>query len=399
MFLDILYIFAGFASGTIVLMLWSIAFRDALAHDPDDPSKFALFVQVPRYRSVVITRGGRPMHVLRGDEGPVWAHPESFLGWTALVIFFPIWLIWYGYKWYVMLTIGYHVFCPFFTGPWVYDLARYRVHKEGGKQVFTVVEAGTKGYRSNHVRTKMTNWYAIFSGMEIEKIPFTIKVAFQYEIIRSKEIEALFGTDSWNVLLDVASTSVVRMIVRRDMTLDMVISGTNNDLWAEPENKHDPYALVADLILQELKKFKTDDDVTLPDVALRITKVDVLDFEAEIPESELVQLRAAVFKKEEARGLELMGRAEAANVLRIGEAEAQKKKMIGKADAYAIRLKGTATAGAQEKLDKVHAAHPDIAPDIIRADAIRAFANQSGGLLDAVLSGFLMNRNGGEKKP
>lgn len=375
--LNILAGVSGLAAGTSLFALSTVLFKNALKHDPDNPSKIAWFIEVQKNRSVVIQRGGRPTHVLRGDETPVG-------GWSP----------WRWYKQYVMKVTGFHVYFPFFTGPTVYDLPHYRVYEEGGKKVFNVVKAGEKGYRSNHVRTEKTTWYFEFSGAEIEKVRFTIKGSVQIRITKGKEVDALYATDSWNVLLDQALNSVIRGVVRRDLTLDMVIGGVENSLWDQPQNVHNPYGFVATAITQQLELYEIDKQ-TLKQIGIEILKVDIIDFEDSLTDDERAQLRKATVAKEDARAIELKSHAEAAAIKNRATADAYRIKTTGEAEAAAIKAKGEATAAAQEMQAEVHKNSPELAHAIIHADALRAFANSGGSIIDAVAATFVKNQ---EKK-
>lgn len=368
--LEGLALIVGLCASTLMLALWSIFFKGTLAHDPNNLKKLAWFVEVQGNRSVVIQRGGRPTHVLRGDEPPVSS--DAFFG------------LWMVYKNYVMKTTGYHVYMPFFTSPTVYDLPRYRVKEKDGKKIFVVVEEGAQGYISNHVRTAYTTWYFEFAGAEIEKIPFTIKGSVQIRIPRGREVDALYMTDSWNVLLDQALNSTIRTVVRRDLSLDMIIGATKNDLLSSNSNSADPFGGVAKLIMDGLGEYELSrpedgsPGPTLIDVGIEVLRADIIDFEDELSSDEKTKLRSAALTKEVARGIAITAQAEATGIT-----------LKGKAEASVIKLKGTATAGAQKKLVDVHEANPQLAEAIITADALRAFASKDGGLIDAVAATFL----------
>lgn len=370
----VIFMLLGMLLGLAALGLVSVLYKDRFAHDPNRPKKLAWMVKVSQNRSVVINRGGRPTHVLRGDEGP--ASSSALFG------------LWMVYKIYVMKVTGYHVYFPFFTEPTIYDLPRYNVREEGGKKVFDVVNENSAGYRSNHVRTELTTWYFEYSGTEIQKIPFIVKGSVQIKITRGREIDALYMTDSWNVLLDQALNSVIRSVVRRDMTLDMVIGGINNDIWKTQTSTGDAYEQAANLIMERLKQYDID-GVKLEDIGIEIEHVDIIDFEDQLSPDEAKSLRAASIKKEEAKGLELTGRAEAANLERKGKAEAKVITIKGKAEAGAIRARGEADAEAQAKLVEAHKENPELATDIISADTLRAFAGKDGGIIDAIAAAYL----------
>ncbi len=364
----------GVIAGVVIFALLSVFYKDWFAHDPNKPYKLAWLVKVPKARSVVIHRGGRPTHVLRGDEGPVSS--------KAL---FGLWMV---YKRYVMAVTGYHVYVPYFFGPTVYALPRYEVREKDGKKEFYVIDEESPRYWSNHVRTELTTWYFEFAGAEIQKIPFTVKGSVQIRIIKGREIDALYKTDSWNVLLDQALNATIRSVVRKDMTLDMVLGGVQNQLWKHAQNRADAYEFASARIKEQLDAYSIE-RITLEDLGIEVKKVDIIDFEDELSPEEKPQLRLAVLQQEAAKGLELTGRAEAANIERKGRAQAKVIALQGDAEAKAIRARGAADAEAQRKLVEAHKDHPKLASDIIQADALRAFAQKEGGLLDAVLAAFL----------
>lgn len=371
------FMLLGILLGLVLLGLISVFYKDWIAHDPSRPWKLAWMVKVPRNRSVVIQRGGRPMHVLRGDEDPV---PSSAL--------FGLWMT---YKAYVMSVTGYHVYFPFFTGPTVYAVPRYEVKEEEGKKKFFVIDEDSPGYLSNHVRTELTTWYFEYSGAEVQKIPFTIKGSVQIVIPRGKEEDALYKTDSWNVLLDQALNSVIRSVVRGELTLEMVIGGVENDLWETAPSAGDVYMQAATLIQHRLVTYAID-GMPLSDI-VEIKRVDIIDFADELSTEESKLLRSAVLAKEVAKGDELKGRAKAANIERAGKAKAKVITAKGQAERSAILNRGKATAEAQALLAKVHKDNPELAAAIIDADAKRAFADQPGGIIDAVAATLLKERS------
>ena len=139
----VIFMLLGMLLGLAALGLVSVLYKDRFAHDPNRPKKLAWMVKVSQNRSVVINRGGRPTHVLRGDEGP--ASSSALFG------------LWMVYKIYVMKVTGYHVYFPFFTEPTIYDLPRYNVREEGGKKVFDVVNENSAGYRACTAKCKLFN--------------------------------------------------------------------------------------------------------------------------------------------------------------------------------------------------------------------------------------------------
>lgn len=396
----------------VIFALISVFFKDTFAHDPNGEKWYAFMVKVPLHHTVIIQKGGRPTHVLRGgpipkkdkhleDEPAVddddladgYDRKDPYQNGNGLPVksnaLFGLWML---YKSFIMNVTGYHVFFPFFYAPSTYALPRYIVREEDGKKIFTVYED-----RSNHIRNEIFTWYFEYTGAEIEKVPFTIKGSAQVRIQRFKEGAALFKTDSWNVLLDQALNSVVRGLVRKKLALRDVIGGVDDELWdTKKEDRPDVYREVAQDILNELLGYAigaedkdgdgtVDADsrqVKLIDLGINIERIDIIDFEDELSPDERKLIRAAVLAKEEAKGDVLKGRAEAINTERVGGSEA---KIITK--------KGTAIARAQAKLLAAYESHPELGAKLAQADALRAFAENGGdGLLNAAIAAFISSK-------
>lgn len=213
-----------------------------------------------------------------------------------------------------------HVYVPFFTEPKTYDLPRYRVVEKGGKKDYVPVEQGSKGYRSNHIRTAPFTWHFEFAGAEIQTVPFTIKGSCQVLIKRDRIEEALYKTESWNVLLDQALNSVTRAVVRGGITIDMVLGSIKKSIWDDEEA--DAEELIKDALYQVVAKaiftrvleyhFENADggdfaDATLASLGIIILRIDITDFEDEMTDAERVDLRSAVIGRQKGRARDLVG--------------------------------------------------------------------------------------------
>ncbi|MCA9362103.1 hypothetical protein KC906_01890 [Candidatus Kaiserbacteria bacterium] len=286
-------------------LLISPLLKDRLLHDPNDPDKIGMFVKVGTGRSVAIDFGGNYYYDIDGDQdGPKVS--------SAL---FGLWML---YKQYIWNTLHLHVYVPYFTVPKTYDLPRYRVREEDGKRIYKVVSETDEGYYSNHVRTAPFTWNFEFAGADIETIPYTVKGSAQVMIDKEKVREALYLTESWNVLLDQALNSVTRTVVRSKVTIDEVVGAIQKTLWAKPKPKEttaeEIASLVANLIFEGVKGYKFDESAPgefagkkLADLGIIVLRVDITDFEDELSEKEREQLRASALGRQEGRARDLAG--------------------------------------------------------------------------------------------
>lgn len=345
-------IVTGIILGIVILLTISPLLKNVLLHDPDRPKKPGLFVQVDTGRAVAIDFGGTYYYKIKGESEPV--HSNALFG------------LWMLYKKYIWITTKLHVFVPFFTQPKSYDLPRYEVNSVDGKRKYSVIEKGTDGYRSNHVRFAPFTWYFEYAGAEIQTIPFLIKGSAQVLIPFEKVQDSLYLTESWNVLLDQALSSVIRSVVRGQVTLDMVIGSIAKDIWeVESPPAKDTDQIVASLIQKGIKDYKFDGEIgqgefagkKLSDLGPLVLRVDITDFEDELEPAEKMQLRAAA---------------------------------IGRQSGRSKDLDGQGVANAQKHLRDVHADGSEASKLIVNADAlVRAAA---AGNLDALLASFIQNR-------
>jgi len=296
---------AGIIVAIVLFLLISPLLKEQLLHDPNDPKKLGMFVQVGTGRAVAIDWGGNYAdHIDGDDKGP----KES----TAL---FGLWML---YKQYVWRQLQLHVYVPFFTEPKTYDLPRYDVIEKDGKRVYEVVGKDNPRYRSNHVRTAPFTWSFEFAGTDIQTVPYTIKGSAQVVIDKTKVKEVLYLTESWNVLLDQALNSVTRSVVRAKVTIDMVIGAVEKNLWTDDapseKNTDGVTSLVAELVYQGLMKYRFDDQIggefagkKLADLGIKILKIDITDFEDELTEVERLDLRSSVLGRQKGRARDLQG--------------------------------------------------------------------------------------------
>lgn len=340
----------------ITLGLTSIFFKDYLIHDPDEPKKLAWFVEVGKGKSVVIVQGDQPVLVIDGDmRAPPRSPP---LVWPLSVVQ----RLWWIYKDYVFQTTRLHAYIPFFTEPKSYDLPRYRVKEANGRKVYEVVSPGPgTGYRSNHVRIEPSTWYFEYKGVDVQKIPFTVRGSAQVVINRRKVVESLFKTDAWNVLLDQVLNSSIRSTLRGELSVDDILGSVPNDIWEKPPEPDDVSKKVAELAMIKISEYKiktSEGDIGLEDVGLEVGKLDITDFEDELEPAQRAQFLRAVLAREEGRALDLVGQGAAA---------------------------------AQKRIKEVHGDGSGASDSIIRNDAlVRAVgASKGNGLADAILAAFL----------
>lgn len=330
--------FLGILLGIIVILLIAPLFKEQLTNDPQYPQKGALFTIVEPSRAKLIMRGGNVVNVVRGDR-----HKETFpptLADSANVL-------WWFYKLYVYHFFGMHVIgIPTIQYIHTYKLPRYRMREENGKKIFTPVEPYDAGYRTDHIRNDLTTWYFQFAGAEIGTVSFTIQGSVQIQVNPGREPEALFETDAWNVLLDQALNSVIRGVVRSEVTIDQVIGIVARKIWDdEPDPGRAIYGQVQQKILDALLLYKILGQTLKEVIGLEIVRVDIIDFIPELTPEELASLRAPALKRQIARGRALEGQGEAAYLKEIGE-----YKDLSGATIWADAMKKSAAAGQMDAL-------------------------------------------------
>lgn len=346
-FLGVLLGIFGIFLGVVVLLLISPFYKGILTNDPKFPDKFALFTQVEPGRSKLKMRGGRAIGILREKHaggGPEWS--ANFL--------------WSLYEKYVYAFIGMRVIgIPLIQKLYTYKLPRYRAIDIDGKKIFSVVDENDLGFRTDHIRNAYTTWYFEFSGAEVDTVPATVKGSVQIRILEGREMDALFKTDSWNVLLDQALNSVIRSIMRSQVSLDQIMGSVSQDIWNDAGAHEDTYEKARDLLRDGLKNYRIetgDGAKTLPElIGLQIDRIDIIDFAPDLSPDELVKLSAPAILRQQARARSLAGQ---------GDAEYQKKV-----------------------LEAVQSGDPKLAKASIKAEA---FVKAAGsGSLDALVAGAL----------
>lgn len=307
----------------LLALIAPLFFKEALQNDPNNPGKFALFVEVEPSRAKVIMQSGKVLYVLYGDPepgredlGPVQNGPR-ILDW---------------YRRYVWRIAALHVIIPYFTEVYTYPLPHYETDERAGKVDFISVKTMDKKGRSDHVRNEPFNWPFILSGAEVETVPMTMKGVAQAYVRRDNVQNALFLTDRWNKLLDTALQTVSRRVLRSCVTLPQIIGEVSKDIWTdEKEDKEDGtvYGVVQDKIMEEIRRYEVAPEVRdqegnlerkalmLSDIIV-VTRTDILDFEPELEGEERKLLRAAALGRQNARKISLEGE---------GEAEAIKKRL------------------------------------------------------------------------
>lgn len=307
--LSVVAAISGVALAILVFALLSPFMKDKLLHDPNQPNKISMFIEVGTGRKVAIDYSGRFFYAIDGEaSGPV--HSDALFG------------LWMLYKQYVWNIAKVHVYVPYFTEPKTYDLPRYKVKEEGGKRVYRVIKEDEPGYYSNHVRVAPFTWYFEYAGAEIQTVPFTVEGSAQVMIDPDKIEEALYLTESWNVLLDQALKSVARNVVRSKVTLDDVIGNIDKQIWAKQkanDTKEAITSLVATLIQKGVKDyvFDTIDNCSysgkkLADLGIIILKIDITDFEDELPPEQRSKLHAPAIGRQEGRARALSDQGVAA---------------------------------------------------------------------------------------
>lgn len=385
--------------------------RVQLKHDPNEDSQVRLAVEVEENRAVVIERAGKPIRIIYGglnleqlekldeDLDPKEAEKlyagielkthdtdtgkallkyrlrddirSPFLGKRFGEFLYRLFR---WYESYIYNATGLYAYVPLFTKPKVIPLPRYRVKPRDGNNVYTVVEEGTEGYNTNHVRTTIEPWYFEYKGVDIQGIPFKVTGSVMYSIAENGVRDALYKTSAWNVVLDQAAITVIRSTVRNDATIERILGKVGLDGKAGPTKKkagdavEELYDLLGKDVLENMQKFvfkKEGGDMTLQDVGINLHGVLFNDFDPDLTDAELVQLRSPVLQHRVAQGIEMVGKANARN---------------------------------QKRLVDAHKDGGEASEQIIKGDAlVRAASSQSGGntLLDALAGVFIQRNQGG----
>jgi hypothetical protein len=329
----------GFLLGPVVILAISPLYKEQLKHNPNS-KRIGLFIEVQQGRSVVIVKGGKPLYVVEGGRHAPERKEAKFL-------------LWYWYQSYIFYMTGLHAYVPFFTVPHVYGVPRWTLNRHG-VQGYKLIGEGDDGFWSNHVRTEPTTWHFVFTGVDIQKVSFTIKGSAVIRIVPDMEIDALFDIDSWSELLNQALESTIRNYMRANVSLDTILGSVSKELWAESEKSmhmDDIAQKIKDLLREfkvsnhGLKKAKEGEDVELDEkgevkrvfdlessrklieFGIDIQRVDLRDFECE-SEAERAKFTAAATGREEGRRRSLEGQG-------IAEAE---EKLLGVHDGSEASL-------------------------------------------------------------
>lgn len=382
--MEIIALLIGLVLGLFMLLLGcglvlAVApfFKEVLLDDPDNPGKFALFTSPEPGRSSVIMRNGRVEHVVHGKSPGETSNASAEF---AVTIPFgekpadnrddegfgnklsekeqfknPLFRAYDSYAFMFGLRF---IGIPGIHEVYSYDLPRYRKTEEGGEVVYTAVTRGTKGFRSNHVRTKLTPWFYLLKGVDIEGIPFSVKGAAYIFFEQDRVTDALFEVESWSTLLYQALNSTVRGTLREHVSLDDAIGGISQDIWEEKSgNQMITESNLQEMILDSLLNFKLKSNgKTLREaLGLVVERNDILDFAPEeLSQGELEKLRAPALQRRLAQGRVLEGKAE---------------------------------AKYQEEVLAVLAKHPELAKANVSAEAFVKAAK--AGTLDALAAGLL----------
>ncbi len=300
-FLGFLFSILAVFAGVVTLLLLAPFFKGKLMNHPRYPGKFALFTKVEPNHAKIRMRGGRAISIIRG------VHENVPVTWSSNIL-------WSLYQRYVYWLIGMHVIgIPLIQTIYTYKLPRYRTVEIDGKKEFRVVEEGDNGFRTDHVRNELTTWYFQFSGAEVDTVPVTVKGSVQIRIREGRENDALFKTDSWNVLLDQALNGVIRSVIRTEITLDQLIGAVDRDIWKDNEKDRDneTYESVRNLIQKRLLEYEIKGELLADLIGLEIARVDIIDFSPDLTPERLAELSAPALERQAARARAIAGQGEA----------------------------------------------------------------------------------------
>lgn len=343
--------------GIVILLIMVPLFKETFKHHPANQNPMHFLIEVQQGREVVIKQGGRPLYIIEGGN----FRPEEGEAW---------WPIWWLYQKYIFWATGLHVFVPYFTEPHVYDLPRYDAEERDGKLDFHVVSQESPRYKSNHVRVETTTWYFKYTGVDVQRIPFTVTGAVHFRIIPGMAVRALFDIESWNIALTMALNSTIREYLRQHLNLDDLLGAIPKDIWAkmpkaEPELKRIGSGLEEALkgYTFERKTFRDPRNLRpgeVPEIAenqqvhlsyfgIDIQRVDVVDLEDELTPEKRAEFYAAAMGRERgrARALEGQGQAEAEKaLLAVHESGGEMSKEIIRGRSMVDAAKGSDILGA-----------------------------------------------------
>lgn len=307
----ILVVIAGIIAAIVLFLAVSPLFKEQLLHDPSKPDKTGMFVQVGTGHSVAIDWGGNFAYAIDGDvDNYVDASKDKLAG------YIPGWML---YKWYVWKLLKLHVYVPFLNEPKTYDLfPRYKPVTTPGVRDYELVPETSPSYRSNHVRTSPFTWIFKYTGIDIQTVPFMVTGSAQVVIDRNKVKEALYISESWNILLDQAIFSVTREMMTSELNIDMVLGSVSKNLW--DEGKAATQGIKENLavkIFKGIKQFELEkpleingvkvDKPKLSDLGIEVLSFGINDFHDELTPDEKIKLRSTVLARQEGRARDLAG--------------------------------------------------------------------------------------------
>lgn len=311
----------GIIIGGYVLLFISLFFKARLMIDPDNPKKFAIFTQIEPNRTKIKMRGGRYIGPMRGDESPTLWTP-GVLPIYKNVLLLP-WRLFEVFAFIFGLRVP---GLPFIQTLYTSELPHRRSDEVGGKVIYKDVPVNTKGYRTDHLRTEFSTWLFQIAGVMVDTVPFDVMGSVQVCIQKGREFDALFKTDSWNLLLDQALKNVTTKVMSSVVTLDRIIGNVPKDIWdSESEEhknnthdlhgtRHQIYQNISQQIHEELIKYTvdgTDEGKLLNRVGLKIGRVDILPFTIRLSPEEMAKLSAPATQRQLARGRSIEGQGDA----------------------------------------------------------------------------------------
>jgi len=316
--------YAAIPAAVLLFLVVSPVFKEQLLHDPSQKNKVGMFVEVGTGRAVAIDWGGSFAYAIDGDVDHPVDESEDKL---AAVI--PGWLL---YKRYIWKLLKLHVYVPFLTTPKTYDLfPRYKPVTIPGVRDYELVPETSPSYRSNHVRTAPITWIFKYTGVDIQTVPFTVTGSAQVVIDRDKVKEAMYVSESWNILLDQVIFAITRAVMTSKLTIDKVLGTVSKELWDEGAtvDRKGLTDTVAKLIYDGVVGFELDKPLTiggivvekpkLSDLGIRVISMGVNDFHDELTPEEKMKLRSTVLARQEGRGRDLNGQGLANEQRRMAE--------------------------------------------------------------------------------
>jgi len=358
-----------FLAGLIIFAIVALLFfKDSFTHKPGE-KKFAWLVQVEKNRQTIIDREGHPLRTITGgfrkSRDEIKKEEEEDRPKSPVLHE----LLSKVFTWYERLAFdltGLYAYVPYYTEPRIYPLPRLEIDPDGK---LVIIKPDNVKYLSNHVRNALTTWFFEYRGIDIQTMPFKVTGSINYRIDPEKTVEALYRSDSWNILMDQVCSAIMRSYLKTNGTIDKVLGRPSEELYGEDiDSSMNTDAMakatceeILGTVLETIGEGEEVENKKLSDFGIIIASIKIVDISPDFSdEEELQALRSAPIGKARGRGIALGGKGEAA---------------------------------AQQSILDVHKNNQDkeISTAIIQGRALES-ASSAGSTIDALLATFAQSK-------